>query len=99
MDTDIESAKKMFNVNIFGLIEVTQAFCQALIAAKGRIVNIGSVAGHSPIPFEGMYCGTKGALQSISDTLRIEMAPFDVKVIHVSYSILKKVPSHSLFAK
>jgi 1-acylglycerone phosphate reductase len=84
MDTDIEAAKKMFNVNVFGLVAVTEAFSHMLVSSKGRVVNIGSVVAKSPVPWQGMYNATKAAVQSISDNMRIEMAPLGVKVIHVS---------------
>jgi len=82
-DTDIDKAKKLYNVNVFGLVEVTKIFVPMLVAAKGRIVNIGSVASKVPMVFQGMYNGSKAAVQAISDTLRLELAPFGVGVIHV----------------
>ena len=74
----------MYNVNLFGLMEVTQAFAPQVIAAKGQIVNIGSIAGILGIPLQGVYNSSKAAVHSLSDAMRIEMAPFGVKVICVS---------------
>lgn len=74
----------MFDVNVFGLLEVTQAFAPQIIAAKGQIINIGSLAGVIPVPYQGLYNASKAAIHSLSDTLRVEMAPFGVKVICVS---------------
>jgi len=85
LDTGLEQAKKMFNVNLFGLVEVTQAFAPQVIAAKGQIINIGSLVGIIPLPLQGLYNASKAAVHSLSDTLRIEMAPFGVKVIYVSW--------------
>lgn len=74
----------MFNVNIFGLIEVTQAFAPQVIAATGQIINVGSIAAVLPLPLQGTYNSSKAAVHSLSDALRVEMAPFGVKVICVS---------------
>ena len=65
----------MYNVNVFGLIETTQAFAPQIIAAKGQIINVGSVAAAIPIPMQGAYNSSKAAVHSVSDVLRIEMAP------------------------
>lgn len=54
LDVDINTAKKMFDVNVFGLLAVTQAFSPLLIAAKGKIINIGSIVGQFPSPYMGM---------------------------------------------
>lgn len=74
----------MYNVNFFGLLETTQVFAPQVIAAKGQIVNVGSVAVAIPIPMQGGYNSSKAAVHSLSDVLRVEMAPFGVKVICVS---------------
>lgn len=74
----------MYQVNLFGLMEVTQAFAPQVIAAKGQVINIGSIAGVIPTPLQGVYNSSKAAVHALSDALRIEMAPFGVKVICVS---------------
>ncbi|KAM0432867.1 hypothetical protein ACHAPT_004569 [Fusarium lateritium] len=83
LDVDMAAAKAMFDVNIWGVMAVTQALSPMLIASKGTIVNIGSVAGRIPIPFEGIYNISKAALEHLSRQMRVEFAPFDVKVVHV----------------
>jgi 1-acylglycerone phosphate reductase len=55
LDADLERAKKTFDVNLFGVLAVTQKFFPLLIAAKGNIVNIGSIAAKGPWPFQGTY--------------------------------------------
>lgn len=53
LDVNLDVAKKMFDVNVFGVIAVTQAFSPLLIAAKGKILNIGSIVGQFPSAFMG----------------------------------------------
>lgn len=77
----IEDIRKQFDVNVFGLIEVTQAFLPLIRATQGRIVNMSSVSGLSSAPYLGVYSASKFALESISDALRRELAPLGVKVI------------------
>jgi NAD(P)-dependent dehydrogenase (short-subunit alcohol dehydrogenase family) len=49
----------------------------------GRIVNVGSVVGVTALPFSGAYCASKAALHFLSDTLRMEVAPFGIHVMVV----------------
>lgn len=73
----------MFNVNVFAVIEVTKAFAPLLIASKGTIVNIGSIVGYCPLPWQGYYNASKAALNLLTDQLRLELSPFGVKAINV----------------
>lgn len=45
LDTNIDTARKIFEANVFSVLAVTQAFAPSLIAAKGKVVNIGSIVG------------------------------------------------------
>ncbi|KUJ24679.1 NAD(P)-binding protein [Mollisia scopiformis] len=83
LDADMAQAKKVFDVNYFGVLAVTQAFAPMLIESKGRVVNISSIAEFSPVPWLGVYNSSKAALGMFSDTLRLELQPFGVKVINV----------------
>lgn len=49
---------------------------------------MGSIAGFAPIPFGAAYNMSKAALMALSNTLRVEMAPFNVKVIHVRAALM-----------
>lgn len=81
----------MFDVNVFALVAVTQAFAPLLIASKGTVVNIGSLVGKFPMPWQGYYNASKAAVNLLSDQLRIELSPFNVKVINVvTGSVLTK---------
>ena len=72
--------RHQFEVNVFGLVDVTQAFIPLLRKAKGRIVNIGSIAGRVTTPLVGPYCASKHAVEAISDALRLELHPWGIQV-------------------
>lgn len=80
LDTNIEFARKMFDTNVWGFLAVTQAFAPLLIAAKGHIANVCSVAGYCNSPWMGSYGASKAAMLVLSETLRLELAPFGVSV-------------------
>jgi len=65
---------------VIGLVAVTQALLPALRRGRGRIVNIGSIAGRSPLPGSGPYDASKFAVEAITDVLRMELQALGVKV-------------------
>jgi NAD(P)-dependent dehydrogenase (short-subunit alcohol dehydrogenase family) len=75
-----EAWRHQFEVNVIGLVSITQACLPQLRCGKGRIVNIGSVAGRSALPGSSAYDSSKFALEAISDALRIELSPFAISV-------------------
>jgi NAD(P)-dependent dehydrogenase (short-subunit alcohol dehydrogenase family) len=79
----IDEWRRMFEVNLFGQVAVTQALLPALIRSKGRVVNISSVGGKVAMAAYGPYAGTKFALEAFSDSLRRELAPVGVQVVVV----------------
>ena len=83
LDAETPIAQNLFNLNVFAPIRITQAFSPLLIATKGTIINIGSVAGFAPIYWQGYYNASKAAVNILTDQLRLELAPFDVTVILV----------------
>jgi NAD(P)-dependent dehydrogenase (short-subunit alcohol dehydrogenase family) len=68
----------MFDVNVFGPFRMTNAFLPLLVASKGRIVNIGSQGGMLAKNYYGPYTMTKHALESYTETLRVELEPYGV---------------------
>jgi len=77
----IEKCKKQFDVNFFGVVNVIQRILPIFRENKsGHIINIGSVAGYIPIPFQSMYSASKFALESLSETLCMELKKFNIKV-------------------
>ena len=80
---DLEDFRRVLEVNVIGVVAVTQAFLPLLKRARGRIVNISSVSGRVAMPFMGPYAASKFALEAVSDSLRRELLPFGVDVIVV----------------
>lgn len=81
-DVTAEDWRRQFDVNLFGAIDVTRAVLPAMREARcGTIVNVSSVAGKIAIPFAGPYCASKHALEALSDCLRVEVAPFGIRVV------------------
>src|SRR5216684_7141096 len=72
--------RKQLEVNVIGQVAVTQAFLPMLRAGCGRIVNMGSIAGRSALPFSGPYCASKFALEGLTDSLRMELRQFGISV-------------------
>jgi len=79
----LEEFRRVLEVNLIGVVAVTQAFLPLLKQARGRIVNISSVAGRAALPFMGPYAASKFGLEAVSDSLRRELLPFGVDVIVV----------------
>ncbi|KAF7876403.1 hypothetical protein EAF04_001495 [Stromatinia cepivora] len=83
LDEDIEEAKKNYEINVWGPLAVTKAFSPLLIKTKGTFVFVTSVAGYLNTPYQGVYAAAKRSEEIIADTLRLELAPFNVKVLCV----------------
>jgi NAD(P)-dependent dehydrogenase (short-subunit alcohol dehydrogenase family) len=77
---DMAEVRKLYDVNVFGLMAMTQAFTSLLRRSSGRIVNIGSVAGILPHKGSVAYGGSKAALEVMTDVMRLELAPWDISV-------------------
>jgi len=75
--------REQFEVNVFGLVRVTQAFLPQIRRTKGRVVNISSVSGLATSPYLGPYSASKFAVEAISDALRRELRQFGAKVVVV----------------
>jgi NAD(P)-dependent dehydrogenase (short-subunit alcohol dehydrogenase family) len=81
-DTSIEEAKGQLEVNFFGAFRVCRAALPAMRSrGSGYIVNIGSIGGLIAIPYQGMYSASKFALEGLSETLRMEVRPFGIRVV------------------
>ncbi|GAW01094.1 short chain dehydrogenase reductase [Lentinula edodes] len=83
-DMDMIAARNLFEVNLYGAIAMVQEFVQLLImSGNGRVAHVGSIAGIFPLPFSASYNGSKAAVHALSNTLRVELAPFNIKVVNL----------------
>ena len=80
--TTIEEAREQFETNFFGTVRVCRAVLPVMRQqGSGRILNISSIAGRIGIPFQAFYSASKFAIEGFSEALRMEVAPFGVKVV------------------
>ena len=91
----VERYRKLFEVNVFGVISVTQAFLPLLKTSldsqgkPGRIINIGSIFGVVHYPLMSPYVGSKHALEGITDCLRSELMGYGIDVVLVGSGPVK----------
>jgi NAD(P)-dependent dehydrogenase (short-subunit alcohol dehydrogenase family) len=76
----IDEIRRQYEVNVFGLLAVTQALLEPLRAGRGRIVNVGSIGGRLGTPFVGPYSSSKAAVRALSAALRRELRPWGIHV-------------------
>jgi len=86
---DKEEMKKLYDVNVFGLVTVSSKFIPLVRKTKGRIVNIGSIAGRVSVEGCGVYCGSKFAVEAINDAMRKELNHFDISVSLIEPGYIK----------
>ncbi|KXX76903.1 NADPH-dependent 1-acyldihydroxyacetone phosphate reductase [Madurella mycetomatis] len=95
LDEDVEAARALFETNVWGQLAVTQAFAPLLIKAKGTVVFITSLSGYLNVPYQGVFAASKRSAEIMAETMRLELAPFHVKVLSVVTGALKtKGQSH-----
>jgi len=83
LDGGVPAMQRQFETNVFALVGVTRALFPLLRRTQGLVVNIGSVSGVLVTPFAGAYCASKAAVHALSDALRMELAPFGIRVMEV----------------
>ncbi|TLD19745.1 hypothetical protein PspLS_09332 [Pyricularia sp. CBS 133598] len=81
LDVDLDNARQTYEVNVWGVLAVAQGFADLLIKAGGVLMNVASVAACVIQPWQGIYNSSKAAVTTLSETLRLEMAPLGVRVI------------------
>ncbi|EPQ60364.1 oxidoreductase [Gloeophyllum trabeum ATCC 11539] len=90
VEIPLETVKRTFDANVYGALRTAQAAFPHMAARKsGLIVNIGSVVGHIATPWAGIYCATKAALRSITESLYMEFKPFNIDVMLVAPAGIK----------
>ncbi|KAG4438889.1 hypothetical protein IFR05_005624 [Cadophora sp. M221] len=80
-DLSIPKAKELFDLNLWSYLAVTQAFLPLLLKSNGIIANHTSSASVITLPFQATYNASKAAVAVYSDTLRLELEPFGVRVV------------------
>ena len=76
--TGLERVRRQFEVNLFGLIGLTQAALPHLRRAGGGIINVASVAAENGYPFGSAYSASKAAVMALTEGLNVELAPVGV---------------------
>lgn len=84
-ETPTIEMRNVFETNFFGAIEVMKAVLpQMRKQNSGLIINVTSIAGYMGLPFRGIYCATKGALEIATETIRMEVKEFGIQVTNVA---------------
>lgn len=76
----IDELRTQLEVNVIGLVAVTQAALPLLRRGHGRIANIGSISGRMAMPVLGPYAASKFAVEALTDSLRVEVQPWGIEV-------------------
>ena len=76
----IPDLRRQLEINVIGQVAVTQAFLSLIRQARGRIVNMGSIAGRGAMPLMGPYSASKFALEAMTDALRLELQQWGIHV-------------------
>jgi short-subunit dehydrogenase len=80
-ESSIAQARALFDVNVFGVLRVTNAVLPTMRRqGMGRIVNLSSVLGLIPAPYSALYSSTKHAIEGYSESLDHELRPFGIRV-------------------
>lgn len=80
---DIDTVKNAFETNFFGVLRTSQAALPHLRVSKGLILNISSIGSKFGLPYRAAYCATKGALNMLTETLRMETKQFGVRATSI----------------
>jgi NAD(P)-dependent dehydrogenase (short-subunit alcohol dehydrogenase family) len=77
---EIARLRAQLEINVVGLVAVTQALLPLVRRGPGRVVNIGSIGGRVTMPFMGPYSASKYAVEALTDALRVELSPWGIEV-------------------
>ena len=84
-ETPTNEMRNVFETNFFGPIEVMKAVLpQMRKQHSGLIINVTSIAGYMGLPFRGIYSATKGALEIVTEAIRMEVKSFGIEVTNVA---------------
>ena len=83
-DVPMEEARRQFDVNLFGLAEITRAVLPGMRERRqGRIINVSSIAGRIYTPFAAWYHASKHAVEGFNSCLRTEVSPYGIDVVSI----------------
>ncbi len=85
LDGSMAAVRRQFDTNVFGVLETTRAFAPILRSQQGAVVNVLSAAAWFSAPANGAYCASKAAAWSLTNGLRLELAPAGVLVQGVHF--------------
>ncbi|WP_216896069.1 SDR family oxidoreductase [Nocardia alni] len=88
--TPMTAVRDLFEVNVFGMMRVTQSALPYLSASSGRVVNVASGSGIVPEPLMSVYGATKFAVEGFTESLRYELAPHGVVVKLVEPGLVRE---------
>jgi short-subunit dehydrogenase len=84
-ETPTHEMRNVFDTNFFGAIDVMKAVLPQMRKQKsGLIINITSIAGYMGLPFRGIYSATKGALEIVTEAIRMEVKGFGIEVTNIA---------------
>ncbi|KAI8626387.1 putative short-chain dehydrogenase/reductase [Xylariaceae sp. FL1651] len=81
LDVNVDEAKRLYDVNVWSIMLVTQGFAPLLIKAHGCVANFSSIAGEMPLCWSSVYSSSKVAAKQMSECMRTELAPLGVRVV------------------
>ena len=89
-DVSMDEVKAQFETNVFGVLRLTQAFLPHMRErTNGTIVNVGSVSGQIGSPAVGAYSASKFALRGLTNVMRMELAPFGLRVVLIEPGLFR----------
>ena len=93
-----ETCAQVINTNLLGSVYLTRAAVEPIVAARGSVVFISSIAGLFGLPGASVYCASKGALAGLAESLRLELGPLGVHVGVVNLGYTEHDPEKRILA-
>jgi len=100
-DSSMAEAQSQLDTNYFGVVRMIRYVIPMMRDQKdGLIINISSIAGMMGVPFQGHYAASKFAIEGLTETLRHELKPFNIRVTNINPGDFKtEITDNRWFAK